>query len=238
MEQLTFIPEVEKEKKIYRETCLQCGGPIPEKRQFPWTKYCSQKCSDMVTSHKRYPDVLKHTRTTCLHCNGPISKERQGVKTKYCSLLCNARASRLRMEMLPLPPSRKNCLNCGKPILNPIRKTGTKFCGLKCATEFGRRNMVKVEGSSTLQMGTLGAIGEYIACVDLLRKGYEVFRSVSPTCSCDLVILKDGKLETVEVRVGAKYYSGCLRYSQTKIRADLLAIVLHDEIIYKKKTGP
>lgn len=34
---------------------------------------------------------------------------------------------------------------------------------------------------------------------DLLAAGYEVFKSVSPACCCDLAILKDGKLFRVEV---------------------------------------
>jgi len=36
----------------------------------------------------------------------------------------------------------------------------------------------------------------------LLRQGYEVFRSVSPHCSCDLLAYKAGKTVRVEVRVG------------------------------------
>lgn len=37
-------------------------------------------------------------------------------------------------------------------------------------------------------------------CVDLLERGYSVFRSVSPSCKCDLVAMKGGVLTRVEVK--------------------------------------
>jgi hypothetical protein len=46
----------------------------------------------------------------------------------------------------------------------------------------------------------VGAIGELIVAADLLKKGYHVFRSCSPSCPCDLAILKDEKLFRVEVK--------------------------------------
>jgi hypothetical protein len=48
----------------------------------------------------------------------------------------------------------------------------------------------------------VGVLSELVVCVDLLQKGYEVFRGVSPSCSCDLAILKNGKLKRVEVTTG------------------------------------
>lgn len=75
-----------------------------------------------------------------------------------------------------------------------------------------------------LPSGTKGAMGEYLVCVDLLNKGYEVFRSVSPNTSCDLVILKDGKLRTLEVKVGKQRKTG---------EADIWATVTFDKIFYE-----
>lgn len=69
--------------------------------------------------------------------------------------------------------------------------------------------------------------------IDLLFRGYEVFRSVSPSCSCDLAILKDGRLLKVEVRTG-KYSTGGKVFTNFKnVRAEILAIVLHDRLIYQ-----
>ena len=43
---------------------------------------------------------------------------------------------------------------------------------------------------------------------DLLRRGWEVFRAVSPACSCDLIIHRAGVLLRVEVRTMNYYAKG------------------------------
>jgi hypothetical protein len=57
-----------------------------------------------------------------------------------------------------------------------------------------------------LDSGRVGAIAELIVAVDLAKKGYEVFRSLSPACSSDLVAIKNKTKITIEVRTG-KYKS-------------------------------
>lgn len=51
-----------------------------------------------------------------------------------------------------------------------------------------------------LSIGTTGAIGELRVSVDLLIKGYEVFRAVSHSCSCDLIAIKQSRALRIEVR--------------------------------------
>ncbi len=46
----------------------------------------------------------------------------------------------------------------------------------------------------------IGAAAELLVCSDLLRLGYHVFRSVSPTCPTDLVVIKNGIVLKVEVK--------------------------------------
>lgn len=72
-----------------------------------------------------------------------------------------------------------------------------------------------------------------VAC-DLLRRGYEVFRALSPSASCDLAILKAGKLLRVEVRTGYRdRITGQVGTTRTH-RADILAIAVHDgSIVYE-----
>jgi len=55
---------------------------------------------------------------------------------------------------------------------------------------------------------TKGAISELLVAGDLLFKGYEVFRAVSPACSCDLIAQKNGRLTRIEVRTGALNKNG------------------------------
>jgi hypothetical protein len=90
-----------------------------------------------------------------------------------------------------------------------------------------------------LPTGTVGAIAELAVAVDLMDRGYEVFRALSPSCSCDLAVLMNGTLIRIEVR------SGYLRNASTKLlfskparddgRFDIYAVVLHSDprnIIY------
>lgn len=75
--------------------------------------------------------------------------------------------------------------------------------------------------------GTTGAIAELIVCADLLKRGFEVFRSVSPSCSCDLAIMKDKKLVRVEVTTGYVTAGGKITHPkqpQHFHKFDLLAV--------------
>ena len=69
-----------------------------------------------------------------------------------------------------------------------------------------------------------------------MKKGYEVFRACSPSSSCDLAILKNGKLLKIEVRTGQKVRKAIM-YNKENIHADITAVVLYnpDEIIYLPK---
>ena len=85
-----------------------------------------------------------------------------------------------------------------------------------------------------LPSGVVGASSELRAASDLILRGYEVFRSVSPACSCDLVILKNGLLQRIEVRSGWRNnVTGALSMCRKSIRADVLAIVLPQRIEYE-----
>ena len=75
-------------------------------------------------------------------------------------------------------------------------------------------------------------MGELLVSADLLKKGYEVFRALSPGCSCDLVAMKNEKLIRVEVKTRQKS-QGSFSF-KTKKKADLLALVMGDKVLYKK----
>lgn len=84
--------------------------------------------------------------------------------------------------------------------------------------------------------GTVGAIQELRVGIDLLGRGYEVFRALSPSCSCDLLAKKDGNEITIEVRTGYLRHNGKLTYPNIGIRASVLAVVLPGgEIVYNPK---
>lgn len=85
-----------------------------------------------------------------------------------------------------------------------------------------------------LSTSTVGAIQELRVAVDLMRKGYDVFRALSPSASCDLFFIKEGKGHRVEVRTGYLNSAKALNFSKKKIRAELVAIVCDGKIEYRR----
>lgn len=74
-----------------------------------------------------------------------------------------------------------------------------------------------------------GALAELLVAADLMARGYEVFRAVSPSASCDLTALKDGLSLRVEVRTGRRMPGGGLGYLRARLRADVVAVYVHAE---------
>lgn len=131
-------------------------------------------------------------------------------------------------------PVIRKCRYCAKhlPLDSPNHKM---FCSTKCS----RRNyQLKFERQSIgLSTGTTGAIQELRACADLLAMGYFVFRSISPACAFDLVVMKDGKMSTVEVRTAVRNpYTNSIcknRNLKGEPKPDYYAFCLKGEIIYE-----
>jgi hypothetical protein len=106
----------------------------------------------------------------------------------------------------------------------------SRYCSNKC-----RKEHVKVTykeknpGLLNVCTATVGAIGELRVCVDLLMKGYNVYRSVSPACSADLAITLKEKLLRVEVTTGYLDCKGNVvnnkKYADQS-KFDVVAIVL------------
>ena len=80
-----------------------------------------------------------------------------------------------------------------------------------------------------------GALSELIVSSDLMAKGYEVYRALSPSSSCDLIVIVDKKPLRVEVRTGYKRLDGSLSASgrgSIEGKYDVLAVVVGGEIVY------
>ena len=79
---------------------------------------------------------------------------------------------------------------------------------------------------------TLGAMQEYKVMLLLMERGFDVFRAVSPSASCDLIAMKDGSMKRIEVRT-ARYIGkngDKINYPKKNIRADIVALVLPNKI--------
>jgi hypothetical protein len=92
-----------------------------------------------------------------------------------------------------------------------------------------------------LSSGTVGAVGELLVATDLLLRGFEVFRALSPACSCDLAVLSSGQLLRVEVTTGHMAPNGKVFSRSKEPRFDLLAVVVHSspvQIVYTPELPP
>jgi Holliday junction resolvase-like predicted endonuclease len=87
-----------------------------------------------------------------------------------------------------------------------------------------------------LPTSSVGAIGELRVSTDLLGKGFEVFRSISPAASCDLIAMKQGKMLRVEVKTGYENPETGLAHSVRALNTekhDVLAICYPSHIHYE-----
>lgn len=83
-----------------------------------------------------------------------------------------------------------------------------------------------------------GTRHELVVCVDLMAKGYEMYKAMSPGASCDLIAVKGGKIIRVEVATATGYLrDGRIAHSHLydakrnkTNRYDLLAIVFRDSM--------
>lgn len=87
-----------------------------------------------------------------------------------------------------------------------------------------------------ISCGTVGAISELRVATDLMSNGFHVFRALSPSCPCDLAIVKGSKLVRVEVTSGTLTIYGKKTQSALKLRRlgihfELLAHVYRDGTI-------
>lgn len=125
------------------------------------------------------------------------------------------------------------CVFCGGSIPKERQERHSKFCGNLCRDREYKKRYYHYK-SSHMPTGTVGAISELKVVVDLLSKGYEVFRSLSPNCSCDLAILQNHKLFRVEVKTSYITDSGSFPHSKGKSKNyDILAIVADTKIVYQ-----
>lgn len=123
---------------------------------------------------------------------------------------------------------------CGKTFL--ARRKDQRYCSNLCARkDYTDRYDLPV--SSGLSTGTIGAISELVVAADLMRRGFEVYRALSPASSCDLLAQpRGGSQLRIEVRTG--YLSpatGRPIFPRNKRESEHLldhyAIVLRDGVI-------
>jgi hypothetical protein len=108
------------------------------------------------------------------------------------------------------------CQNCGKDFKNSyiITKTCSKECANERRAKISGRYVMR-EKSANISGGTVGAMSELMVSVDLMKKGYAVFRAMSPACFCDIIAVKENKTFKMEIRTGYMSGSNNLQFSKT-----------------------
>ena len=118
----------------------------------------------------------------------------------------------------------RTCLICGDPV--PYRRVKS-YCSTRCR----QRAYMGFTGPSLserygITATTVGAAHELLVAADLMKHGFDVFRSMSPNADCDLAILDGHTLYRVEVKTGYRARTGHLYHTPPRHRRfDLLAIV-------------
>ena len=134
--------------------------------------------------------------------------------------------------------TNKICVRC-KAVL--ITRTQNKFCSRACASRYQQENKnnrreLKLYNDS-LPKHVKGTIGELTVINDLLQRGYEVFRPVTPCCSCDLIASKKGYILRIEVKTAVRQGDGFRNFSRPSLekydRFDVLAIATQKGIYYE-----
>lgn len=122
------------------------------------------------------------------------------------------------------PVTEKACQGCGVRFWASGQQI---FCTSECRISFRESEKRAINKNIPLSSGSVGALAELMVCCDLMIKGYEVFRAVSPSCSSDLIACKGDKSLKIEVRTGTYKITGQVFYPANNIRSHIVAAVTH-----------
>jgi hypothetical protein len=126
------------------------------------------------------------------------------------------------------------CVNCHNQFTVEGHAWNKKYCSDKCEKEY-RGYQGAYRGMAT---STVGTIAELMVAIDLFKRGYSIFKALSPSCFCDLLAAKNGKILKIEVKTGYRNNKGDYGYGRARLEKrenyDILAIVVHsnNEINY------
>ena len=175
----------------------------------------------------------------CLVCGGAIPFKRRDHRAKTCSEQCSKQRRRDKYVARTQAPQSPivACIYCHEPLTELQQRRHSKFCSRECSSRLNR-NAYKANNQPSSRVfdipsATVGAIGELLVAVDLLKRRYNVFRAVSPSADCDIVIVADKTVYRVEVTTGYKSPTGKLYYPpHDPQKYDVIAVLVGDEIHY------
>lgn len=138
----------------------------------------------------------------------------------------------------------ETCIECTGPIPPTRQRHHAKFCTSECSRVYNRKRYAEHSTTLDLPTGTVGALAELVVAVDLMERGYDVFRALSQACGADLAVIAHGRLYRVEVRSGRRTLAGdgsvtYARPPRDDGRLDVYGVVLPKprEILYFASDG-
>ena len=119
----------------------------------------------------------------------------------------------------------KQCEFCHQPF--QTNRKFQRYCMRRCqrAVYDEKNRMPSIGRDAHLPTGTVGALSEYRVVVDLMLKGYHVFRACSPHAPCDLVVFRDGQPPiSIEVQTAYRRENGSI-YAPTPSAANVFDVL-------------
>lgn len=117
------------------------------------------------------------------------------------------------------------CPYCQKEFMGRNRKI---FCSAGCGSKYYKRTSTSIlNGIAT---ATVGAISELLVSVELMKRGFHVYRALSNSSYADIIAIKDGKINEIEVRTGYYYKTKTgekVTYPNSNIGCKLLIVITH-----------
>ena len=131
----------------------------------------------------------------------------------------------------------KQCVVCNRNF--EAKTPNQKYCSEDCQIQVHRTLGGEFNSNNSISCGTVGAISELLASVDLMKRGYEVHRALSPQSNCDVLAIKNKKVYRFEIRTARKVFDGKLNYSLAYIKApNVIAVVIKNSEIYYFPSNP
>jgi hypothetical protein len=130
------------------------------------------------------------------------------------------------------------CSYCDLP-LPANAKSNRKFCNKVCARNYVQRQWRERNPKSAageLAKGTVAEANEMRVAIDLLHRGFEVYRAAFQGMPCDMLIKTPHphSMYRVEVTTGNYSPNGALAHPvRDPTKYDVLAVVVGERIIYK-----
>lgn len=130
-----------------------------------------------------------------------------------------------------------NCPVCGTRFRQASYRS--QFCSRDCrgADRRSKELVARIVPANELVKGTLGGVSELMVCVDLMKRGYHVFRATSSHGPCDIVAFRKGEAcIKIEVKTGTVHKDTRYVYYPTPTASqeyDVLAVATVDGISYR-----